>query len=238
MRRSGRTSLRGRSQQTKRRRRGREAIDFSDRRAGEYLAVAPRGADRDPGGPVLGARTNLDAEVLAVDSDRGRPSIGQLIGADQSAKDINPVRDQLPLVRLGATLTRPRSRHPASLLPRDLSRCPIARSPRDRSQRLADLACREPILPSTGLLPPTLQPGRALNAIRVRPPLAGQDRREPMLGIAIGRATPPPLTTMRPLPIPTAPNHPRTHMLRDRTGWNLHRPSTLSLQSDLSTQIE
>jgi hypothetical protein len=72
----------------------------------------------------------------------------------------------------------------------------------------------------------------------MRLPLTRQNRREPVLRIPVDRHTPPPLTPMRRLPIPTTTNHLRPRVPRDRTNRNLHRPATLSLHPDVSTQIE
>jgi hypothetical protein len=189
--------------------------------------------------PTAGVRSAADAEVLAIDQQRLGPPIGQLPGAHQVAPTSTQVGDQLPLVgHLSPTAPASGLRHPARLLARELGRHAIARPPRNRRQRLADLPRREPILPRARLTLPRLQPRRALHAIRMRLPLARQDRCEPMLGISVDRSTPPPLTPMRRPAIPTTPHHPRSGVLRDRTLRNLHRPATLSLDPDVSTQIE
>jgi hypothetical protein len=113
-------------------------------------------------------------------------------------------------------------------------------SPSRPTQRLADLTRGEPVLPSARLALPRLQPRGALNTERVRLPLARQDRSEPMLRIPIRLSAAPPLTPTptRRLPIPPVPHHPRASVLSDRTLRNLHRAATLSLQPDISTQIE
>lgn len=183
-------------------------------------------------------RAAVDPEVLTIDRQRMRPAAGQLSGAHEPCADIDPVRDQLPLVRLRAALARARRRNPACLMTRDLRRHSVARPVRDRHQRLADLTRRKPVLTGARLPLPRLQPRRTLNAERVRLTLTGQDRREPVLRIPIRRPAPPPLTPMRRLSIPTTTNHLRSGVRSYRTLRNLHRPTTLSLQPDVSTQIE
>src|SRR5205814_1980177 len=146
---------------------------------------------------------------------------------------------QLPLVRRRATTPILISRRDTTRLAScDLRGGAIRRSLRDRHQRLADLPCREPILPSARLTLPRLKAGRALHTERMRLSLTRQDRRESMLRFAVRRPAPPPLTAMSPLPVPPVPNHYRTGVLRDRTLGNLHYQATLSLQPDVSTQIE
>ncbi len=183
-------------------------------------------------------RAAVDPEVLTIDRQRMRPAAGQLSGAHEPCADIDPVRDQLPLVRRRATRRLTGRELSSSFAACDLRRRPITRSFRNRYQRLADLPRREPILPRARLPLPRLKPRRALHAERMRLPLTGQNRRKPMFRAPIPRATPPPLPTMRRLPIPTTTNHHRTGVLSDRTFRNFHRPATLSLQPDVSTQIE
>ncbi len=156
--------------------------------------------------PGTVARPAVDAEVLAIDRDRVRPPVAELPGAHEPCADIDPVRDQLPLVRRRPTTPIWIARgDPTRLAPRDLCRRPIARPLRDRHQCLANLTRREPVLPSARLTLPRLKSRRALNAERIRLPLPRQNRREPVLRIPVRRPTPPPLPTM---PRPSHTNHP------------------------------
>jgi hypothetical protein len=74
-----------------------------------------------------GVRAGSDPEVLTINRQRVRPTLGQLTGTHQLRAHVNPVGHQLPLVRGRPTPTPTRRRHPARLLARDLRRRPITR---------------------------------------------------------------------------------------------------------------
>lgn len=209
-----------------------------DRRPSRRVSLVPPDGRQDVEASTV-AWAAVDPEVLAIDCDRVRPPVGELAGAHEPRADIDPVRDQLPLVRRRPTTPFWIARGDTTrLAPSDLCRRPIARPLRDRHQRLANLTRRKPVLPSACLTLPRLKPRRARHTKRIRLPLPCQNRREPVLRIPVRRSTPPPLATMPLHPIPPIPNDLRARMLRDRTLRNLHGPATLSLQPDISTQIE
>ena len=219
-------------------RKGLKARHPRDRRPPCRVPLVPADGGEDMKA-TAGVGAAVDPEVLAIDRQRVRPPIGQRPGAHELAAHIDPVRDQLPLVRWRATRALAnRPQLPTRLRAGNLRRRSIARSLRDRYQRLTDLTRREPILPRARLTLPRLQPGRALDTERIRLPLTGQDGREPVLQIPIPRPTAPPLPTMRRLPVPPIAHDPRASVLRDRTLGNLHYQATLSPHPDDSTRVE
>jgi hypothetical protein len=118
-------------------------------------------------------------------------------------------------------LGRPRG-HPIGCQSRHLGRRLITRAPRDRGQRVADLARREPIVPRARLALPLLQPRGALHADRLRLPLTHQHRRETVQRLTVPRTTQPPLPPMRSLAIPPSPHNDPTTMPPHRTRRDLH----------------
>ena len=185
--------------------------------------VAPHGGQHVKA--TAGVRAAVDAEVLAVDSDRVRPAPGSCPAQMNSLQTSTQLATSCPSLA-GERRLAPTRRDPTRLLARDLRRHPIAGPLGHQHQRLPDLPRREAVLPSARLPLPRLKRRRALNAIRVRVALTRQNRREPMLRISIPRPTPPPLPPMRRLAIPTTPHHPRPRVLGDRTRRNsIARPT-------------
>jgi hypothetical protein len=93
---------------------------------------------------------------------------------------------------------------------------------------MADLARREPVLAGARLALPTLQPGRALDAVVLARRLTRQNLTEAMRRPALRRTAQPALPTMRWLPIPTGTHHAATGMSGIGTSRHLHPRSSRS----------